>query len=71
MAKDVTVDLGKFELRREEAGVNFVVHSDGGKRGELRVSKGGIRWWSRNERGEAHYATWSQLDDFMKEKPRR
>jgi hypothetical protein len=67
----VVVDLVRHTLSREEAGVVFdVFAAEGGKAGELRVSKGGLRWWSRNERGDAHFISWEDFDLVMRRRPR-
>lgn len=60
--------LGESELSREEGGIIFKVDIDGGKHGELKISKGGVRWKPFNGR-DFRFATWQQIDAFMSEKP--
>lgn len=69
---DVTLGLSNHPLSREENGVTFVVHDrpsrGGGKLGELRISKGGLRWWTRGQKSEPHFCSWEDFDAFMREK---
>lgn len=73
MAHEVKVTLGEMKLTREEGGPVFTVKKDGKRFGEMRASKGGLRWKAKNEKGTAdwHFVTWSQLDEWMKDKPRK
>jgi hypothetical protein len=80
MAKNVTMGLSDHPLSREENGVKFVVDSDDEKLGELIVSQGGLRWYSKNEKRKkklvdekkkGHFATWEQFAAFMDGKPRK
>jgi hypothetical protein len=70
MAHEIVVDLSSHPLSREENAVEFRVSDDDGKFGELRVSKGGVRWKPRNKK-EPHFATWRELDQFMRDQPKR
>jgi hypothetical protein len=45
--------------------VVFEVFMDGMKRGELRLSKGGIDWWPRKAKTNVKTKTWTQLADFL------
>lgn len=51
-------DLGKVD-------VTFQVMIDGTKRGELRLSKGGVDWWPRSSKKTVHTKSWSQLAAFL------
>lgn len=70
MASHVSVNLTSHPLSREENGVDFVVENNDGKLGELRVSRGGVRWKPRNRR-DHHFISWTDLDEFMRERPIR
>ena len=61
----VLVDLRKHQLSREENGVIFEVHAsdEGGKLGDLVVSKGGLRWYPRSSRHPSKL-TWKQFDEL-------
>lgn len=51
-------DIGKVD-------VVFEVMIDGAKRGELRLSKGGVDWWPRNSKKTVHSKSWSKVADFL------
>ncbi|MBX9591738.1 MAG: hypothetical protein K2X43_20800 [Hyphomonadaceae bacterium] len=70
MAHSVCVNITSHPLRREESGVDFVVEDGGGKFGELRVSKGGVRWKPKGKQ-DHHFMSWETLDQLMREQPRR
>ena len=70
MAHSVAVNLTSHPLSREENAVTFVVDDNGTRYGELRVSRGGLRWRPRNKQ-DHHFITWQQLDDMMRARPRR
>jgi hypothetical protein len=57
-------DLGKVD-------VVFHVTVDGVKRGEMRVSRGGIDWWPRNSKSIKHTWSWERLAGALEEGPRR
>lgn len=70
MANSVEISITSHPLSREENGVIFVVSTDGGKLGELTVSKGGIRWKPKNKH-DGHFMKWAELDQTMRDKPRK
>jgi len=70
MAHKVAVQITNHPLSREENGVDFHVEDNDGKLGELKISKGGIRWKPRGRR-DHHFMSWEDLDQFMKGQPRR
>ena len=70
MAHDVAVDITSHPLSREENGVDFTVSGNGGKLGELRVSKGGLRWKPKGKH-DHHFINWKDLDEFMRDRPKR
>ena len=70
MAK-VKVELTNHELSREENGVRFeVIANSGDRRGQLIVSKGGLRWKPKGKQ-DHHKINWRQFDTVMKDYPRR
>jgi hypothetical protein len=70
MAYSVEVNFTSRPLSREENGVDFHVDDDDGKLGELRISKGGVRWKPKNKH-DYHYISWRELDQFMRDQPKR
>jgi len=70
MAHSVAVNITSHPLSREENGVEFSVSDGDGKFGELLVSKGGVRWKPKNKQ-DHHFASWKDLDEFMRGRPRR
>jgi hypothetical protein len=70
MAK-VMIYLSDAELKREERGVTFVVRTADGseKIGELKVSTGGLRWRSKDQKGKPHLAPWEKFSAWMKRQP--
>ena len=70
MAHSVAVNMTSHPLSREENGVIFVVEDNGTRFSELRVSKGGLRWRPRNKQ-DHHFLSWEQLDEMMRNRPRR
>jgi hypothetical protein len=70
MATDVSVNIISHPLSREENGVDFSIDNNQGKFGELRVSKGGVRWKPKNKR-DHHFISWKDLDKLMREQPVR
>jgi hypothetical protein len=70
MAHTVEVNITSHPLSREEGGVDFIVKGNDGKFGELCVSKGGVRWKPKNAR-DHHFINWRELDELMRERPRR
>jgi hypothetical protein len=70
MAAKVSVNITSHPLSREENGIDLEVDLDGSKFGELRISKGGVRWKPRNKQ-DHHFIGWRELDAFMKEQPKR
>ncbi|MFZ5693395.1 MAG: hypothetical protein ACOY5F_19350 [Pseudomonadota bacterium] len=70
MAK-VRVELTNHELSREENGVRFeVTATSGERRGQLIVSRGGLRWKPKSKQ-DHHKITWRQFDEVMRNYPRR
>jgi hypothetical protein len=49
------------------ADVSFVVHADGDKLGELRVSRGTIDWWPRNSKSRHTSLTWERFAKVMED----
>lgn len=49
----------------ENVDVRFAVVIDGVKRGELRLSKGGVDWWPRRSRTRVHKRSWTQLAELL------
>jgi len=47
--------------------VTFSVHIDGTKRGELRVSEGGLDWWPAYAKTKVISKSWADLAKFMEE----
>ena len=45
--------------------VVFEVFMDDTKRGELRLSKGGLDWWPRGAKTKVKSKTWTQLANFL------
>jgi hypothetical protein len=70
MAHTVAVDITSHPLSREESGVDFTVSGDNGKFGELRVSKGGVRWEPKGKQ-DHHFIGWKDLDELMRNRPKR
>ena len=70
MAHTVAVDITSHPLSREEAGVDFTVEDGDGKFGELRVSKGGVRWKPKGKR-DHHFISWRDLDQMMRDRPQK
>jgi hypothetical protein len=70
MVHSVEVNITSHPLSREESGVDFIVDGNDGKFGELRVSKGGVRWKPKNAR-DHHFVNWKELDELMRDRPRR
>ena len=70
MATNVSVNLASHPLSREENGVDFFVQNGDGKLGELRVSKGGVRWKPKGKQ-DHHFISWHDLDAYMRELPKR
>lgn len=71
MANEVFLSVGRVEVLNEQTAPRFEVYVDGAKLGELRVSKGGVRWIPRNHQEDGHHVGWEQFDDLMREQPRR
>jgi hypothetical protein len=70
MAHTVAVKITSHPLSREENGIDFVVDEDGSKFGELRISKGSIRWKAKGKH-DHHFINWRDLDRMMRSEPRR
>ncbi len=70
MAHTVAVNITSHPLSREENGVDFVVDEDGSKFGELRISKGGIRWKPKGKH-DHHFINWRDFDRVMRGEPKR
>ena len=70
MATTVSINLTSHPLSREENGVDFVVQNDNAKFGELRVSKGGVRWKPKGKQ-DHHFISWKELDELMRERPKK
>jgi hypothetical protein len=68
---DVKMSIGEVGVLNEQTAPRFVVHDKGQKLGELRVSKGGIRWLSKGLQEDAFYTTWKKFDEWMRTQPRR
>jgi len=47
--------------------VTFVIHIDGTKRGELRVSEGGLDWWPAYAKTNVISKSWGDLAKYMEE----
>lgn len=45
--------------------VTIEVRIDGAKRGELRISEGGVDWWPRSAKTNYKSKTWEQLAAFL------
>lgn len=71
MANEVFLSVRRVEVLKEQTAPRFEVIVDGAKLGELRVSKGGVRWIPRNHQEDAHHLSWEQFDALMREQPRR
>jgi hypothetical protein len=70
MAHTVEVALTSQPLSREENGVEFVVDGDDGRFGTLVVSKGGLRWRPKGMH-DHHFIGWEDLDELMRDRPKR
>ena len=66
----VTFRLADHSLSREEKAVVFRAHNEGGKIGELKISKGGLRWYPRSAR-KHHFMTWERFAALIKEATRK
>ena len=49
------------------ADVTFVVHSDGDKLGELRISRGTLDWWPAHSKTRHASLTWEQFATVMED----
>lgn len=62
----------KFSLPERELGksdVEFKIKKNGRRFGTLRISKGAIVW-IRKDASYGNKISWSDFDEFMKDKPR-
>jgi hypothetical protein len=65
----VTVRHPKREVGNTDV-VFEVFTDDGGKLGELRISRGGVVWWPKGAKTKKIDLTWEQFRDRV-ERPRR
>ena len=56
--KAPTVELGRKDVK-------FNVFIDGEKRGELRISEGGLDWWPRSAKTRKRTKSWDAFAAFM------
>ena len=70
MAHKVAVEITKHPLSREENGVDFHVEGNDGKLGELKISKGGVRWKPKGKQ-DHHFISWKDLDQLMRDQPKK
>jgi hypothetical protein len=56
----------ELELSREEHAVVFRVRNEEGLIGELKVSKGGLRWYPKASKYH-HFRSWERFADLMEE----
>jgi hypothetical protein len=56
----------ELELSREEHAVIFRVRNEDGLIGELKISKGGLRWYPKASKYH-HFRTWERFADLMEE----
>lgn len=68
---EVKMNIGAVSILNEQTAPHFTVSADGSKLGELRVSKGGVRWLARGLQEDAHFVSWAKFDAWMKSQPRR
>ena len=67
MKHSVTFDIPTRDLGK--ADIHFQVKVDGKVLGKLEVSKGSVVWYPK-DLTYGHKATWSKLDEMMKDLPR-
>jgi hypothetical protein len=56
----------ELELSREEHAVVFRVRNEDGLIGELKISKGGLRWYPKASKYH-HFRSWERFADLMEE----
>ena len=56
----------ELELSREEHAVVFRVRNEDGLVGELKISKGGLRWYPKASKYH-HFRSWERFADLMEE----
>jgi hypothetical protein len=66
---DIRMDQSLRDLSKVDVVLQVVI--DGSKRGELRISKGGVDWWPRNSKRVKHTLSWSRLADLLETEPTR
>jgi hypothetical protein len=71
MATEVKLSVGEVEVKNEQTAPKYVVRVENEKLGELRVSKGGIRWLPRDHEDDAHHINWKRFDEFMRTQKRK
>lgn len=70
MAKhEIRMDQSLRDLGKVDVVLQVVI--DGSKRGELRLSKGGVDWWPRNSKRVKHTVTWTKLAELLETTPSR
>jgi hypothetical protein len=66
----VKFGLSEHALGREERAVVFEASDADGKLGELRVSRGGLRWYPKNSRYH-HFMTWRRFGEVIEQNVRK
>lgn len=62
----VTFRLSDHSLSREEKAGVFLARNENGKIGELKVSKGGLRWYPKSAR-KHYFMTWERFAAVIKD----
>jgi len=68
---NVKMSVGVVTVQKEQTAPSFVVSDNNGKLGELRVSRGGIRWLAKGKQEEPYFANWKRFDAWMRTQKRR
>lgn len=60
----------RLEVFNEQTAPVFTIEVDGARLGELRVSRGGIRWLPTRYGEDPYILNWQQFDSIMREQRR-
>jgi hypothetical protein len=71
MATEISMNATALGVENEQTAPRFEVEVDGARLGQLRVSRGGVRWLPTGHQDDAHHLTWPQFDRLMRDQVRR
>lgn len=66
-AHDIRLTLPKTLVNNTD--IEFEVHADKAKLGELHVSKGSIQWVPAGARARSHHVSWEKFAAWMEAQP--